>query len=194
MSRSNQPDLPIEDTFPLKPSPPQERGQEVSRPIMAFVAGSRPQFADETAALLRSRLQAATLVLSILLAVAFIGNLFSDYAPLTLVCVTILAGFVGSYFVLRGSRPFSLPQLRYFEAGIFAALVVQVLLMMGTRLVEFAKVGDTVSFVAAEHTYLSGWAILIFTYGILSDCKTITYSTLPWSDGVVPIAVEFVAC
>jgi len=134
---------------------------------MAFVAGSRPQFTDETAALLRSRLQAAILVLLILLAVAFIGSLFSDYAPLTFVRVAILAGFGGSYFLLRGARPFSLLQLRYFEAGIFAALVVQVLLMMGTRLVGFAKLGDAVSFVAAEHAYLSGWAVLIFTYGIL---------------------------
>jgi eukaryotic-like serine/threonine-protein kinase len=138
-----------------------------SRLAMAFVEGTRPQFSDETTALLRSRLQAVTLVLSILLAVAFVGNLFSDYAPLTVVRVIILAAIVGSCFVLRASRPFSLVQLRCFEAGLFIALVAQVLLMMGTRLVEFAKLGDAVSLVAAEHAYLSGWSILIFIYGIL---------------------------
>jgi eukaryotic-like serine/threonine-protein kinase len=134
---------------------------------MAFVAGDRPQFSDETAALLRSRLQAATLVLSILLAAAFIGNCFSDYAPLIFLRAIILASFVGSYFVLRDKRPFSLLQLRCFEAGLFTALLVQVLLMMGTRIVAFAKLGDAVSLVAAEHVYLSSWSVLIFTYGIL---------------------------
>jgi eukaryotic-like serine/threonine-protein kinase len=167
MTDSVQPDPTNEQTPCPAPWPPRIPAEDVSRPNMAFVAGPRPQFADETAALLRTRLQAAALVLSILLAAAFIGNLFSDYAPLTLVRVMILAGFVGSYFVLRGPRPFSLLQLRYFEAGLFTALVVQVLLMMGTRLVAFAHAGDAVSLVAAEHAYLSSWAVLIFTYGIL---------------------------
>jgi eukaryotic-like serine/threonine-protein kinase len=134
---------------------------------MAFVAGTRPQFAGETAALLRSRLQAAALVLSILLAVAFVVNLFSDYAPLTLVRVLILAAFAASCAFLWTSRPTSLMQLRCFEAGLFSVLVAQVLLMMGTRIVAFARLEDTVSLVAAEHAYLSGWAILILTYGIL---------------------------
>lgn len=167
MSNSNQRDQPIKYIPPSKRSPREERTQAVSRPKMAFVAGARPQFTDETAALLRSRLQAATLVLSILLAFAFVGNLFSDYAPLTLIRVLILAGFVGSYVVLRTDRPFALFELRCFEAGLFTALVVQVLLMMGTRLVAFAKLGDPISLVAAEHAYLSSWSVLVFTYGIL---------------------------
>jgi eukaryotic-like serine/threonine-protein kinase len=141
--------------------------EEISRPSMAFVEGTRPQFSEETAALLRSRLQAATLVLSILLAVAFVANLFSEYAPLTGIRAFIVATFVGSYLVLRGPRPFSLLQLRGFEAGLFSALVVQVLLMMGSRLLSFAELEDAVSLVAAEHVYLSSWAVLILTYGIL---------------------------
>jgi hypothetical protein len=112
-------------------------------------------------------LQAATLVLSVLLAVAFAGNLFSDYAPLIGIRASILAAFVGSYFVLRGSRPFSSAQLRGFEAGLFVAPIVQLLLMMGTRLVAFAKADDAVSLVAAQHAYLSGWSVLILTHGIL---------------------------
>jgi eukaryotic-like serine/threonine-protein kinase len=134
---------------------------------MAFVAGTRPQFAGEIAALLRSRLQAASLVLSILLAVAFVANLFSDYAPLTLVRLLILAAFVASCGFLWSSRSASLVQLRWLEAGLFSTLVAQVLLMMGTRIVAFARLEDAVSLVAAERTYLSGWAVLILTYGIL---------------------------
>jgi eukaryotic-like serine/threonine-protein kinase len=134
---------------------------------MAFVAGARPQFSDETAALLRSRLQAATLVLSILLAAAFVENLFAAYAPLIVIRALIVVAFVASHLLLRGSRSFSLFQLRCFEAGLFIALIVQMLMMMGARLAAFAKAGDAVSLVAAEHAYFAGWAILIFTYGIL---------------------------
>jgi len=151
----------------LKAAPARRRTSEVSRANVGFVEGTRPRFSEETASLLRSRLQAATFVLSILLAVAFVGNLFSEYAPLVGLRAVILAAFVGSVLALRSPRPFSLVQLRWLEALLFGALVVQLLLMMGTRLVAFARTGDAVSVVAAEHVYLAGWAILMLTYGIL---------------------------
>ena len=57
-------------------------------------------------------------------------------------------------------------QLRWFEAGLFGALAVQFLLMMHTRLIAYARAQDVVSLVAAKHTYLATWAVLILTYGI----------------------------
>jgi hypothetical protein len=48
---------------------------DVSRGHVGFVAGDRPHFADETAALLRNRLTAAALVIVVVLASAFAGNL-----------------------------------------------------------------------------------------------------------------------
>jgi len=165
----NDPTLPAA-TVDLPPNSkllPPTRAEEVSRPNVGFVEGNRPQFYDETAGLLRARLQAAALVLSILLAVAFIGNLFSEYAPLPAIRILILAAFVGSYFALCSRRQFSLQQLRWFEGGVFGAVLVQMLLMMGTRLLFLARAGDAVSVNVSEHGYLSGWAILILTYGIL---------------------------
>ncbi len=79
---------------------------------MGFVEGTRPQFSHETAGLLRSRLQAATLVLSIVLALSFIGNFFSEYAPLVGIRALILGAFIGGFFALRSPRAFSLRQLR----------------------------------------------------------------------------------
>ncbi|MCR4414540.1 MAG: protein kinase [Thermoguttaceae bacterium] len=167
MGGFKQPEQTIEHHLDLNPQPHQRSAADISRPHMGFVKGTRPQFADETAALLRGRLQAATLVLSILLAMVFAGNLFSEYAPLAGIRALILAVFVGCHLVLRRSRRFSLTQLRWFEAGVFGALLVQLLLMMGTRLVAYAKVGDAVSVVATEQAYLASWAVLILTYGIL---------------------------
>lgn len=142
-------------------------GADYSRPNMRFVEGQRPEFAEETAALLRSRLRASALVLSIILTVAFVGNCFAEYAPLVGVRALILAAFVASYFLLRGARRLTLGQLRMLEAVSFGGVIGQLLLMMGTRFVAFARAGDTLSLVAAEHMYLSSWAVLILTYGIL---------------------------
>ncbi len=60
---------------------PPSRGKrpvDVSGPRVGFVEGTRPRFADETAGLLRTRLQAAALVVSILLFLAFAANLFAN--------------------------------------------------------------------------------------------------------------------
>ena len=167
MNDSPQPDQTVDLSSSPKLVPPEKRVEEVSRPNMGFVEGTRPQFSDETAGLLRGRLQAAALVLSVLLAAAFVGNLFSQYAPLVWIRFSILAAFVGSYFALRSPRRFSLHRLRWFEAGMFGGLLLQLLLMMGTRLVILAKAEDVVSLAVAEHGYLSAWGILILTYGIL---------------------------
>ncbi|MGD0516098.1 MAG: serine/threonine-protein kinase [Thermoguttaceae bacterium] len=139
---------------------------DVSRPKMGFVEGTRPRFSQETAGLLRHRLKAAALAISILLAAAFIGNLFSGYAPLTVVRVLILFAFVGGFVVLQSARVFSLAQLRWFEAGLFGAVIAQYLLMMWTRMAAFARIEDQMSLVAAEYAYFASWALLILIYGI----------------------------
>jgi eukaryotic-like serine/threonine-protein kinase len=167
MSLPNQLGPTVECTPNPQSQPFRQRAADVSRPKMGFVKGTRPQFSHETAGLLRSRLQAATLVLSIVLALSFIGNLFSAYAPLVGIRALILSAFVSGFFALRSPRAFSLLQLRCFEGGLFGAIVVQLLLMMGARLIAFAKIEDNVSLVAAEHVYLAGWAALILTYSIL---------------------------
>ena len=140
---------------------------DVSRPNMGFVEGTQPRFSQETAGLLRHRLQAVALILSILLGIAFIGNLFSEYAPLVLLRVAIVLFFIVIFVLLQSARDFSLIQLRWFEAGLFGAVVVQFVLMMWTRMVFFASINDPLSIVAAEYAYFSTWAFLILTYGIL---------------------------
>ena len=50
---------------------------DASRADVAFVVGSRPKFADETAQLLRGRLGAAALCLTGILAAAFVGTSLS---------------------------------------------------------------------------------------------------------------------
>jgi hypothetical protein len=150
-----------------RPRPGGKRPPDPSGPRVGLVEGTRPGFTDETAGLLRSRLKAATLVVSILLLLSFLANLLADEVPLLGARTLVLAAWIASHFALRGRRGFSLRQLRWFEIGLFGALAVQLLWMFHARMVEFARAGDVASQVAVEHAYLSGWAILILIYGIL---------------------------
>jgi serine/threonine-protein kinase len=157
----------VERRFGSNPSRAGQKSMDVSRPKMGFVEGARPRFSQETAGLLRHRLQAVALILSILLSVAFIGNLFSEYAPLIGVRALILFIFIGGFVALQSNSDFSLTRLRWVEAGLFGAVVVQFVLMMWTRMVFFAGINDPLSVVAAQYAYFSRWAFLILTYGIL---------------------------
>ena len=150
-----------------QPSAAGQADADVSRMKIGLVKGGRPQFADETARLLQDRLMASSLVLAAIMAVAFVFNLFAAYSPLPLLRAAILAVVVASYLLLRARPGLPLGQLRYVELGVFGAVCVQLLLMMGSRLVEFAREGDFASALAVEHQYLGGWSVLILLYGIL---------------------------
>ena len=74
------------------------------RPKVGFARGSRVHFSAEMGLLLRTRLQAAALLLAILLAAAFASTLFSDYAPLPVLRAAIWLVFAGSYCALPTAR------------------------------------------------------------------------------------------
>jgi eukaryotic-like serine/threonine-protein kinase len=157
----------IERRFGSTPRRAGQKSMDVSRPNMGFIEGTRPRFSQETAGLLRHRLQAVALILSIILAIVFIGNLFSEYAPLVVVRAVILFIFIGGFVALQSKRDFSLAGLRWIEAALFGAIAVQFVLMMRTRMVYFAHMEEAVSVVAAEYAYFAAWSFLILTYGIL---------------------------
>jgi hypothetical protein len=167
MPDSNRPDAFRPTITHSSEERPAESSLDVSRAKVGLVEGTRPRFTDETATLLRDRLKAATLVLSIILALAFVGNLFAQYAPLVVVRAFILFTLIGAFVLLRSQRRLTLAQLRCIELVVFGTLAVQILLMMRLRIVSFARSEDFTSVVAAEHTYLAAWTILILTYGVL---------------------------
>ena len=111
----------VDLTTPFVPPPKMRRG-DISQPNVGFVEGTRLRFSDETAGLLRSRLTAVTLILSVILALAFVANLFSEYAPLVGIRAVVVVAYVGSLATLRSSRRLSLVQLRWLEATLFGAL------------------------------------------------------------------------
>ena len=143
------------------------RAKESSLPNVGFVEGTRPHFADETAKLLRTRLQAIAFLLSVILAALFVANFFAKDVPLAGLRLFVLVVLVGSLLGLESRVRFSLTQLRFFEIGILGAVMVQAMVMCYAKMAAFAHAGDSASVIATEYVFLSAWSILILTYGIL---------------------------
>ncbi len=143
-----------------------QRSLDVSRAQVGFVAGGRPLFADETAALLRSRLTAASLVIVPVLAAAFLGNLLGGIATLWWVRGTILLIALASLFVLRRGTAFSLGQLRAIELLVFGSVVVQMSMMSATRMAALASEHDAVTLASVRYQFQAAWCVLIFVYGV----------------------------
>ncbi len=139
---------------------------DVSRANIGFVVGDRPQFADETAGLLRGRLRAATLALTVILSAAFAGSLVSGVFSLWWLRAFILVLLAFCWIMLRSQRVWSLAQLRVIESTVFGVVVFQVSAMMWTRMAEFAAADDATSVIAMKHVFLGAWCVLIFVYGI----------------------------
>jgi serine/threonine-protein kinase len=158
----------FQPTLVHEPAPAAPRGgarDDVSRAPVGVVHGSGPRFKEETAELLRTRLTAAAWVLAVALALAFAGNLFGG-APLVWLRAAILVVMFASLAVLRSARALKLTQLRVVEAVLFGAAIVQLSLMMWTRIAGFAAANDAVSAASAEQAYLAAWCVLVLTYGI----------------------------
>lgn len=98
--------------FDSAASMPVQNSLDVSRANVGFLAGDRPHFSEETAALLRSRLSAATLVIAVTLAAAFVGNLVGGITTLWWLRGLVLLIAVGSVIVIHGRPSLSLPKLR----------------------------------------------------------------------------------
>lgn len=139
---------------------------DVSRAKIGFVEGTRPKFGEETRGLLHRRLKSAAIVLSAMLALGFIGNLAAGSGELLWLRALILAVLTLCAFTLRQCSSFSTGQLRCFEAAIFGSILLQLLMMMSSRLGAAGRVADSASAAAILHVYLAAWSILVLTYSI----------------------------
>jgi serine/threonine-protein kinase len=177
----------------------------VSRAKVGFFEGTRPLLADETAVLLRHRLRAVALVLSIILTVAFIRGFFLIDAPLVTLRAGILLALVGIYVLLRSRLLLSLKQLRLIEVAIFGGAAIQIVWALSQRTLIFAERGDVASATTGKQYIFLVWIVLILLYGmfmpntwkraalILFPAACIPYATLlflRWYDVDVALALD----
>jgi eukaryotic-like serine/threonine-protein kinase len=166
-----------------------QRAPDDSGGRVGMVAGDRPQFADETAALLRRRLTTAALVMSAILASAFVGNVIEGTLTMWWLRAGILLTTVGCFAVLRSGWSCSLAQLRVLELVVFGSVLVQLSLILTTRIAEFTAKGDATSMAAVHNHLLSAWCLLIFVYGTFmpNSWQRAAMVTIPMS--LVPYVV-----
>ncbi len=131
-----------------------------------FIAGSSPAYGDELARILQERIRSAALVLTILLSISLAMSLLNGSGSLILLRVFILATIAGSLFSLRSGRSYSLARLRTTELIVFGLVILQVSLMMVTRMRGFALLQDATSVVAVKYLFEGGWSLLLLIYGI----------------------------
>ena len=140
---------------------------DVSQANVGFIEGDRPQFSDETAALLGSRLLAAAGILFVTLCAGFVGNLLSGVSAMWWLRLLIIAVMGGCVWLLHSRSPLTLPTLRILELAVFGSVMVQLALMFFNRISEFAAIGDATSLASVRQQTLMAWSILIFIYGTL---------------------------
>ncbi len=136
------------------------------RANIGFIAGSSPVYGDELAVILQSRLRSATLVLTILLSISFMANILNRFDSLILLRVSILVTIASCLFSLRKACSYSLARLRATELIVFGLVILQVTLMMVTKMVDFAAQQETTSVVAVKYLFEGGWCLLLLIYGI----------------------------
>ena len=139
---------------------------EVSKSPVGFVAGAAPRFSDETAALLRRRLKAAALIMATIFGGHFISNFIKNephlQPQLDLAVLTLL---VIPYLILRSRLTLRLPHLRLIELFVFGASIVE---LVGMEWIDLHRVKSNDLVVLMTIESFSLFAVLIFTYGMLS--------------------------
>jgi serine/threonine-protein kinase len=157
----------LQATIAYAEATPQESGPSLdsSHARVALVQGTSPGFADETAALLRGRLKAISLVHAIAFSAAYAGNLVHG-APLKGVRAAILLVIVGGYLWLRSRAALGPRLLHLIEAVVFAAIFLQISLMLVVRVGHYAAAADATSAAAFYQVILGSWCLVIMTYGL----------------------------
>jgi eukaryotic-like serine/threonine-protein kinase len=164
---------------------------DVSRAKVGFIEGSRPLLSEETAALLRQRLKAVALVLSITLTMAFVSSFFILKTPFMILRGGIVVVLIGSYLLLRSSRPIPLRRLQLVELFVFGGVAVQAVLVLTNRTMRFAESQDVASTITGRNVTFLVWSVLILLYGMFmpNTWKRAALILLPAA--CIPFATNF---
>ena len=137
----------------------------LARGPIGLVEGTSPDFADETALLLRARLKAISLVHAVAFGAAFAGNLFVRGAPLVSLRAGTLVVIVGAFGLLSSKLDLTLRKLRVVDLALLFAIVLQLSFMLVARVSHYAALGEEASAASARQIFFCAWSLFIMTYG-----------------------------
>ncbi len=159
---------------------------------MDFIAkGSKPRFADETEALLKSRLRAAAIDLIVVLGIGYVGNFLAGSSQWLGFRTLILATVIGSFFLLRSKLILKMGQLRAIELALFGGVALQMALMMYSRTAFFASKGEAASMVGAQQFFFTAFCLHILTYGIFMPNTWRRGAVVTVALACIPYGIQF---
>lgn len=141
---------------------------EVSRAKVAVVDAPRANLSDETAALLRGRLQAAAIVLILAVGLLFVRSFFVAPIPLGWTRVVLLGALAGCYLYLYVDRgpAHTIRRLRALELCMFGIVGIQLLWMQTAMMFEAAQTGNPQAVRIPLQTAIFSWFAIIMLYGM----------------------------
>lgn len=181
-------DASLEPTTGYGPGESQSSSTTGDQLPVGLIAGTVPQFSDETAVILRRRLKSSSLVLAALLAVAVLRNLFvqGGSTSVALPAAGLLSLFA-FYLVLNSRRTISLLQLRVIELLLFGELFVAVSVAEWYELRRSAGGGEFDAVVVIR--FFASFSILILTYGMLMPNTWRRAAAILFPVAFIPFAV-----
>ena len=121
---------------------------------------------DQTHALLRNRLRAAAVVLSVMMGFAFFRSLLQSESQNASYRLASLFVVAGSCAVLFSPMRLSLRKLRIIEIAVFGAVGLQAIVMTSAQILRFAASGDIASTIGMSVVNFLVWSLIILIYGI----------------------------
>jgi tRNA A-37 threonylcarbamoyl transferase component Bud32 len=181
-------DASLEPTTGYGPGESQSSSTTGDQLPVGLIAGTVPQFSDETAVILRRRLKSSSLVLAALTAFALLRNLFVHGGNISVALQAVgLLSLVTFYFVLSSSQRITLFQLRAIELLVFGALFVAVAVAEWIELHRSASAGEFDAVVVIR--FFASFSILILTYGMLMPNSWRRAAVILFPVACIPFAV-----
>ena len=140
-----------------------------------------PSMSEETCSVLRNRLRAVTLVLTLALVWWFLRHLLDVEGAIRSYHLLVLLIIVVSCAVLSSPVPLKLRHLRLIELSVAVATGFFSLAADMLRMVPAAEVGDGPAVVSANISNYFSWSILILVYGVFmpNDWRRATVVLIP---------------
>ncbi len=161
---------------------------DAPQPPINLVAGTVPQFSDETTALLRRRLKAASLILAVVVSIAVVKNLLISGATTTVALQAVgLLSLFTAYLVVRSGFVLSLLQLRLIELLVFGELFLAVAVAEWLELRRFADTGAFDPVIVIR--FFASFSMLILTYGMLMPNTWQRAAAILFPVACIPFAV-----
>ncbi len=160
-------------------------------PIGVAKQGNAPRFADETELLLKGRLRAAALDLTVVLGIGYVGNWISGSHQWLWFRSLILLAVIASYIGLKWLPAWRMRSLRGVEAVLFGGVALQMGLMMYSRIIHFAERGEATSMVGVQQFFFTAFCLHILTYGIFMPNTWRRGAVVMTSLALVPYAIWY---